>query len=150
AQPACEEWPLVLNTGRIRDQWHTMTRTGTVARLMTHLREPALDIHPVDAGQFGLGATDLARIESRHGTTVLPVRLSTDQRRGEVFVPMHWSDAFSSSGPVDRLVSAAVDPVSGQPELKGTPVRVAAVVPIWRALLLRSDATLPDDSFYWS
>jgi assimilatory nitrate reductase catalytic subunit len=140
----------VLNTGRIRDQWHTMTRTGAVARLMSRHREPALEIHPADAERFGIEEAGLVRAESRHGTTVLPVRLSADQRRGEVFAPMHWSDAFCSSGPVDRLVGAAVDPVSGQPELKGTPIRVAPVVPLWRALLLRSDGLLPDRSLYWS
>ncbi|HTR85799.1 MAG TPA: molybdopterin-dependent oxidoreductase [Reyranella sp.] len=150
AVPASNEWPLVLNTGRIRDQWHTMTRTGVVARLMTHRREPALEIHPLDAQRFGIAETDLVRIESPHGTTVTPMRLSTDQRRGEIFVPMHWSDAHSSAGPVDRIVGAAADPVSGQPELKATPVRIEPVTPLWRALLLRADAALPDGDHYWS
>jgi assimilatory nitrate reductase catalytic subunit len=150
AEPACEEWPLVLNTGRVRDQWHTMTRTGAVARLMTRHREPSLEIHPADAEQFGIAESRLVRAESRHGTIVLPVRLSADQRRGEVFAPMHWSDDYCSSGPVDRLVGAAVDPVSGQPELKGTPIRISPVVPLWRAILLRSDGLLPDRSLYWS
>ena len=150
AEPISEQWPLLLNTGRIRDQWHTMTRTGSVARLMSHRPEPLLDIHPSDAERFGLTEPGLVRVESRHGATVLPVRLSTDQRRGEVFAPMHWSDAYSSAGPIGRLASAAVDPVSGQPELKATPVMVAPVVPLWRALLLRPDAALPDGDFYWS
>jgi len=150
AVPVSEAWPLVLNTGRLRDQWHTMTRTGVVARLMTHRREPMLDIHPTDAEQLGITETGLVRIESPHGTTTMPVRLSTDQRRGEVFAPMHWNDSHSSAGPIDHLVGAAVDPVSGQPELKATPVKVEPVAPLWRALLLKSDASKPEGEVYWS
>jgi assimilatory nitrate reductase catalytic subunit len=120
AASADEQWPLVLNTGRVRDQWHTMTRTG-VPRLMAHQREPLLDVHPADAARLGLVEGALARVESLHGATVLPVRLSSELRRGEVFAPMHWTDAFSSAGPIDRIVGAATDPVSGQPELKATP-----------------------------
>jgi assimilatory nitrate reductase catalytic subunit len=150
AVPASEAWPLVLNTGRIRDQWHTMTRTGNVARLMTHRGGPTLDIHPADAGQLGIAESGLVTVESPHGTTIMPARLSTDQRRGEVFAPMHWNDAHSSAGPIDRLVGGAVDPVSGQPELKAMPVRVQPVEPRWHALLLRSGPSLPDSDFYWS
>ena len=149
AASAEEQWPLVLNTGRVRDQWHTMTRTG-VPRLMAHQREPLLDVHPADAARLGLAEGGLARVESPHGATVLPVRLSSDQRRGEVFAPMHWTDAFSSAGPIDRIVGAATDPISGQPELKATPVRVTAVTPQWRGLLLRGSDEPPRGPFYWA
>ena len=120
ASAADKHLPLLLNTGRIRDQWHTMTRTGRLERLMAHQREPLLDVHPDDAARLGLVEGGLARVESAHGETVLPVRLSAAQRRGEVFAAMHWTDAFSSAGPIGRLVQAATDPVSGQPELKLT------------------------------
>ncbi len=151
AEPSCREWPLVLNTGRVRDQWHTMTRTGRVPRLMTHRSEPLLDIHPADAERLGLAAGDLARVESRYGATVLPVRLSTEQRSGEVFAPMHWTDSFTSAGPVGRLVGAVTDPVSGQPELKGTPVRVSPLATFWHGRLLRQTETrLADGPFYWA
>jgi anaerobic selenocysteine-containing dehydrogenase len=83
-----------------RDQWHTMTRTGRVPRLMTHVKEPLLDINPQDAARLGLGEGGLARVESRYGSVVLRVRLSSDQRCGEVFAPMHWTDQFSSAGPI--------------------------------------------------
>jgi assimilatory nitrate reductase catalytic subunit len=146
---ADEQWPLVLNTGRVRDQWHTMTRTG-VPRLMAHQREPLLDVHPQDAARFGLVEGNLVRVESPHGASVLPIRLSSEQRRGEVFAPMHWTDAFSSAGPIDRIVGAATDPVSGQPELKATPVRVTAVTPHWRGLLLRGCDESPRGPFYWA
>jgi assimilatory nitrate reductase catalytic subunit len=146
---AGEQWPLVLNTGRIRDQWHTMTRTG-LPRLMAHQREPLLDVHPADAARLGLAEGGLARVESPHGLTVLPVRQSSEQRRGEIFAPMHWTDAFSSAGPIDRIVGAATDPISGQPELKATPVRVTAVTPHWRGLLLRGSDESPRGPFYWA
>ncbi|HYM73878.1 MAG TPA: molybdopterin-dependent oxidoreductase [Stellaceae bacterium] len=150
AEPADLEHPLVLNTGRVRDQWHTMTRTGRVPRLMTHTGEPLLDVHPADAEALGLAEGGLARVESRHGTTVMPVRLSADQRRGEVFAPMHWTDRFTSAGPIAQVVGASSDPVSGQPELKATPVRVEPVAALWRGLLLRRTEFLPSGPYYWA
>ncbi len=78
------------------------------------------------------------------------VRLSTDQRRGEVFAPMHWSDDFAATGPVDRLVGAATDPVSGQPELKATPVRVVSVATCWRGFLLRRSHAAIAGAFHWA
>jgi assimilatory nitrate reductase catalytic subunit len=151
AEPSNRERPLVLNTGRVRDQWHTMTRTGRVPRLMTHQGEPLLDIHPEEAERLGLAAGDLARVESRHGATVLPVRLAAEQRLGEVFAPMHWTDSFASSGPVGRLVGAATDPISGQPELKGTPVCLTPLLTRWRgSLLRRAVAPLPEGPYWWA
>jgi assimilatory nitrate reductase catalytic subunit len=151
AAGADERWPLLLNTGRIRDQWHTMTRTGRLPRLMAHQREPLLDIHPEDAVRLGLVDNGLAQIKSEHGQTVLPVRFSTAQRPGEVFVAMHWTDEFTSAGPIGRLVQAATDPVSGQPELKQTPVRVAPLAPLWHGLLLgRAGRLLPRGPYYWA
>ncbi len=142
--------PLLLNTGRIRDQWHTMTRTGRLARLMAHQREPLLDVHPDDAAGLDLVEGGLARVESAHGETVLPVRLTAAQRRGEVFAAMHWTDAFSSTGPINRLVQASTDPISGQPELKLTAVRVKPIAPLWRGLALRRGNNLPSGEYYWA
>jgi assimilatory nitrate reductase catalytic subunit len=144
------QWPLVLNTGRVRDQWHTMTRTGRLPRLMAHQSEPVLDVHPADAKRLGLDDGGLARIESPHGATTLPIRLSNALRRGEVFAPMHWTDRFTSAGPIDGVVGAATDPVSGQPELKATPVRVAPVVSQWHGLLLRGSEQVPFGPYYWA
>jgi len=137
-----------LNTGRIRDQWHTMTRTGRVPRLMTHQDEPYLDIHPQDAMRLGVVAGDLIRVETDHGATVLRARPSDAQRAGEVFAPMHWTDVFGSSGPIDRLVDAACDPVSGQPELKATTVRLAPVPTLWQGLLITRGEAAPAGNFY--
>ena len=151
AQPADDDWPLLLNTGRVRDQWHTMTRTGLVPRLMTHQREPLLDMHPADAERLSLSAAGLAEVETRYGRAVMPVRLTHAQRVGEVFAPMHWTDAYSSTGPVGRLVGATTDPVSGQPELKATPARVSPLATFWRGLLLRREGAPPAaGSYYWA
>jgi len=147
---APEAGMLVLNTGRVRDQWHTMTRTGRVPRLMAHRTEPLLDIHFDDAAGLGLRDGDLARVANRHAETVMRVRLSSEPRRGEAFAPMHWSDAFASSGPVDRLVGGATDPVSGQPELKATPVAVTRFATRWRGFLLRRSEMRPRGEFYWA
>jgi assimilatory nitrate reductase catalytic subunit len=150
AVPADDQWPLVLNTGRVRDQWHTMTRTGRSPRLMAHQREPFLDIHPADAAQMRLPDDGLAHVESPHGATILPFRVSNHQRRGEVFAAMHWTDRFSSAGPIDGIIGAATDPVSGQPELKATPVRVTPVAPLWHGLLMRGSEQVPQGPYYWA
>ena len=123
---------LTLNTGRIRDQWHTMTRTGRVPHLMTHVAAPSLAMHPREAALRGISHGSLARIESDDGSVVMRVTLDEGVRPGDVFAPMHWTDQFTSSGPIDRLVHAKTDPVSGQPDLKGTRVRVSGIVECWR------------------
>ena len=136
-------FPLILNTGRVRDQWHTMTRTGLAPRLVQHVAEPLATLHPDDAAALGVTAAGLVRLETVDGVAVLRAAIDAAQRPGEVFVPMHWTDAFASSGPIDRLVGAACDPVSGQPELKATPLRVSAVPTTWRGLLLHANAVRP-------
>jgi len=144
-----DRWPLLLNTGRVRDQWHTMTRTGRSPRLMAHQCEPTLDVHPADAARLHLHDGDLAQAESVDGAAVLPVRLSDALREGEVFAPIHWTDQFTSAGPIGRLAGAATDPISGQPELKATPVRITALTPQWHALLLRGPGQVPQGPYYW-
>ncbi len=146
-----EAFPLMLNTGRLRDQWHTMTRTGRVQRLMSHVEEPFVAMHPDDIARYGLTGDGLVRIESAHGMSVLRVREESGQRQGDVFVPMHWTRWQASSGAIDALVPGATDPVSGQPELKATAVRVTPVAVAWHALLLqRATDVLPGDGFYWA
>jgi len=130
------DWPLLLNTGRIRDQWHTMSRTGASPRLARHLPEPMLAIHPADAAAQGLTDGDWVRISSARGEICLPVSLDPGQRRGELFAPIHWNDSFAANAVVGKLVSDACDPVSGQPELKITPVRIEPVPLFWQATLL--------------
>ncbi|HKD28362.1 MAG TPA: nitrate reductase [Xanthobacteraceae bacterium] len=140
---------LMLNTGRIRDQWHTMTRTGDVPGLAQHTSEPFLDVHPDDAAQAQLVDGGFARIESRHGAAIMRVRVTEAQICGEVFAAMHWSENNSSAGPVDRLVGAACDPVSGQPELKATAVVVRPQPVAWHGLLLRRGSVRLQSTDYW-
>jgi len=134
AQSLSPDYPLVLNTGRIRDQWHTMTRTGKATRLHAHLPEPFLSIHPDDAGTIADGA--LVKVEAPTGHAVLRARIDPGQCPGSVFAPMHWTDRFCPTGRINQVVNAAVDPISGQPELKHTPVRIAPVTPAWHGFLI--------------
>jgi assimilatory nitrate reductase catalytic subunit len=142
------EFPLVLNTGRIRDQWHTMTRTGKVPRLNAQVFETFVQIHPADAQLYQLQDGGLAQLNSRFGTMLARIQVSADQRIGSVFVPMHWSNAFAKSSRVDALVAPVTDPISGQPESKHTPVRVAAYQPAWQGFVLsRSRLEFTDASY---
>ena len=143
-------FPLLLNTGRVRDQWHTMTRTGLVPRLAQHVAAPVATLHPADAARLGVVAGGLVRLRTAYGAAVLRAAVDAGQRPGEVFVPMHWTDAFSSAGPVDALVGAACDPVSGQPELKATPLAVEGLATQWRGLLLHAHAVRPAGGVHWS
>ena len=113
-----------LNTGRIRDQWHTMSRTGKSARLSQHLAEPYVEIHPEDAIGLGVHAADLVRLTSTQGKGVMRVLISNKVQRGTVFAPMHWTGQLTSSGRVNPLVAPKTDPFSGQPALKATNVSI--------------------------
>lgn len=118
------EFPLILNTGRIRDQWHTMTRTGLAPTLGAHIPEPFVDIHPYDALLAGIKEHELARVHSQWGTLVARVNCSGSMRRGEIFIPIHWTAQTASDARVGALVNPVVDPISGEPEFKHTPVRI--------------------------
>jgi assimilatory nitrate reductase catalytic subunit len=120
-------FPFRLNTGRIRDQWHTMTRTGMSPRLATHLPEPFVEVHPDDANSLGLADGGFARVSTVHGACLMKVAVSENQRRGSLFVPIHWSAETSSAACIGDLVSPQTDPFSGQPEAKATPAAIAAV-----------------------
>lgn len=144
------ERPLILNTGRVRDQWHTMTRTGKTARLTSHYAEPFLEIHPADARALGLGDADIARVESAHGDALLRVLVTGRQRRGTVFAPMHWTGQQASRARVDALVAPHVDPVSGQPESKFTPVTVSRFKADWYGFLISTARPRPDGIDYWA
>lgn len=131
-----EHYPLLLNTGRLRDQWHTMTRTGKAAQLMNHAPEPTVTLHPHDAESLQLQEGSLVKIRSRWGEAMSRLQISDEQSPGTVFMPMHWNDQFASSAVVGKLVNPVVDPISGQPELKHTPVTIQAYQPAWHGFLL--------------
>ncbi len=128
------DYPMVLNTGRIRDQWHTMTRTGGVPRLNAQRPETFVEVRPCDAMDLPDGS--LARISSRFGSMLARVQLSSDQRKGSLFVPMHWSDTFARAARVDALVAPVTDPISGQPESKHSAVCIEPFNPAWQGFLL--------------
>lgn len=134
--PVSPEHPLILNNGRVRDHWHTMTRTGKSPRLTSHCPEPRIELHPEDARRYGLHEGGLARVTSRWGTLNGRVLETLRQRRGEVFVPMHWNDRFAAEARTGAVVNPLTDPISGQPEFKHTPVRIEALHPIYVGLLL--------------
>ena len=125
------DYPFIMNTGRVRDHWHTMTRTGKTARLSTHMAEPFVEIHPEDALCQDLDVAGLARVASLKGEAILRVLVTDRVRKGEVFVPIHWADRYSSQARVDALVAPIADPHSGQPEFKFTPVNVTRLVADW-------------------
>lgn len=129
-------YPLVLNTGRIRDQWHTMTRTGKSARLTKHLPEPYAELNPHDAARYAVADGGLVRLESRFGQALVRVRVTEDQQQGSVFVPMHWSGPYANKGLINALVNPATDPVSGEPESKHTPIRIEPYQPAWYGFVL--------------
>jgi len=137
--------PLRLNTGRIRDQWHTMTRTGLSPRLGQHLPEPYVEIHPDDAARFGITDDSFARVTTDHGQCVLKVVVSPRQQRGMLFAPIHWNEETASHARVGALVSAFTDPFSGQPEAKATPVSITPYEYVFRGFALsRRQLKLPD------
>lgn len=117
-------YPLHLNTGRLRDQWHGMSRTGLVARLYSHEPEPMLHMHKDDMARRGLVSGDLIQVKSKRGGVVLKVLESTTLRPGQTFVPMHWGGNTMGGQGVNVLLPAAFDPYSKQPELKHAAVQV--------------------------
>ncbi|HVX75905.1 MAG TPA: molybdopterin-dependent oxidoreductase [Bradyrhizobium sp.] len=136
--------PLRLNTGRIRDQWHTMTRTGTSPRLGQHLPEPFVEIHPDDAIKYSINDGGFARITTDYGQCILKVVVSERQQRGMLFAPIHWSEATASGGRVGALVAPFTDPFSGQPENKATPAAIAPYEYVFRGFALsRNSLELP-------
>ncbi|MEM8802698.1 MAG: molybdopterin-dependent oxidoreductase [Pseudomonadota bacterium] len=142
-------YPFRLNTGRVRDQWHTMTRTALSAKLSSHLAEPYLDMHPEDAVMLGLNAADLAKVQSPTGTAILRLRVTTDVAPGQVFAPMHWTGETAPSGRIDALVAGNVDPVSGQPESKAAVVSVQKFDAAWYGFAV-SEARPNPDCAYWA
>ncbi|MCF6230381.1 MAG: molybdopterin-dependent oxidoreductase [Gammaproteobacteria bacterium] len=150
AHMPCDSFPFILNTGRVRDQWHTMTRTGKAPRLSEHSPEPYIAIHPDDAVALSINEDALATVTSRWGEMIGRVRLDNGQRRGELFAPMHWSEQFSSRGKASAVVNPAVDPLSGQPEFKHTPVQLKPYQTAWHGFILSRRALKLEGVCYWA
>ena len=133
-------FPLHFNTGRLRDQWHGMSRTGLVARLYSHVEEPLLSMARSDMERRRLKDGELVRVKSRRGSLVVKVAASDELRGGQTFMPMHWGGRFMAGRGVNALTLDVVDPVSRQPELKHCAVQVEKVeLPYRRAIMRRGD-----------
>ena len=150
AEPRDARYPFALNTGRLRDQWHGMSRTGTLGRLFGHVPEPSLDLHVQDMARLKLADGDLAYVTSRRGCIVVPVKTSSQVQPTQAFMAMHWGEEFLSGSTstgermtgVNALTSPAFCPTSKQPELKYAAVKILKAELPWRLLAV---AWLPDD-----
>lgn len=141
--------PLRLNTGRIRDQWHTMTRTGLSPRLGQHRPEPFVEIHPDDAAAAGIVDGGFATIETDHGACVLRAVVTERQQKGLLFAPIHWSGETAATARVGALVAPNTDPFSGQPESKATPASVKAAAFAQRGFVVaRAPLALPGEVWW--
>jgi assimilatory nitrate reductase catalytic subunit len=145
-----DRYPFILNTGRIRDQWHTMTRTAKTARLAAQIAEPFIEIHPDDAQQIGIAEAELAEVTSPSGRIVVRALITERQRRGSVFIPMHWTDQYAKQARVDTLVAGNTDPVSGQPELKCAAVSVRRYEAAWYGFAVSRIKPTEIDADYWA
>jgi ferredoxin-nitrate reductase len=120
-----DDFPLILTTGRIRDQWHTMTKTGKVSKLNQHIPKAFIELHPQDAAALGVREDDLVTVESRRGTVRVAARLTASIRPGVVFLPMHWGKQLGSDlNRANNVTSGTLDPISKEPDFKFCAVRL--------------------------
>jgi ferredoxin-nitrate reductase len=127
-QPS-NQFPFILTTGRIRDQWHTMTKTGKVSRLMTHIPSPMLEINPIDAYKAAIKNGDIVVVTSKNGTVRVKAKVSDSIREGVLFLPMHWGKQLENDlNRTNNLTNTVVDPISKEPDFKFTTVAVAKYV----------------------
>ena len=144
-----QEFPLVLNTGRVRDHWHTMTRTAKSARLSAHIAEPFAELNTADALRFAVRDGSLATLRSSWGSMVVRVRTGADVPAGMVFAPIHWSRAYASDARVGVVTNPVVDPISGEPELKHTPVSIEHFAADWYGVMLTRKPQPPPQTRWW-
>ncbi len=141
---------LLLNSGRLRDQWHTMTRTGGVPNLMRHRDFFSIGVNPDDAKSRGLAAGDLIELRNPLGAVRGLLRLDPELAAGQVFAPIHWSNQFSGRAVVSQLFAAITDPISGQPQSKFAWVSMNRVATSAWALVLSRECFAPGECAYWS
>jgi assimilatory nitrate reductase catalytic subunit len=150
AHPADRDYPITLLTGRERDHWHTLNRTGKSARLTLRAPEPVVAVNPADAQRLRLEEGGLVKLQSRWGGMIARLRITEDQNPGTAFAPMHWNDHFSAYARVNALAHPAVDPLSGQPEFKSIPVRLVPIKRDWEAAVLLRSRPIGVDAPYWA
>lgn len=145
-----EDFPFVLNTGRIRDHWHTMTRSGKSPRLSGHIPEPFAEIHPSDAQSLGLQDAALVSISNQRGTIVVRALITDRVQPGQIFVPMHFTDKYAANARVNKLVAPELDPHSGQPALKSDQVAIKKFAANQYGFLVSKDKPVLDGLPYWA
>ncbi|MGI4835395.1 MAG: molybdopterin-dependent oxidoreductase [Janthinobacterium lividum] len=132
-----EEFPFVLTTGRIRDQWHTMTKTGKVSKLNRHIPQAFLELHPLDAAGLSVAEGELVTVTSRRGEVRVAARLSAGIRPGVVLLPMHWGKQLGSDlNRANNVTSGALDPLSKEPDFKYCAVQVVKYRPPKQRMVL--------------
>jgi len=151
AEPVDRRYPFALSSGRLRDQWHGMSRTGSVAQLFGHSPEPAIDVHPADAARIGVVEHDFVYVTSRRASQVMRVRLDDSLQPGCTFVAMHWGEEWvggrasrAASLGINGLTTPAFDPTSKQPELKHTAVKLLKADLPWQWVVA---GYLPDEDW---
>jgi ferredoxin-nitrate reductase len=137
SEPLTADFPLRLTTGRIRDHWHTMTKTGQVKRLSSHIDSPFCEIHPQDAAARHIRDGDMLTVRNPRGEVRVRASVTADILPGVVFLPMHWGRKLGGErGRANSLTSPRLDPVSKEPDLKMAAVEVAAYVPARRRIVI--------------
>ena len=131
-----QEFPLALNSGRIRDQWHTMSRTALAPQLNQHISEPFVQMHTSDAKQHKLNNGQLVSVTSHWGEMMGRLNITDDVKTGDIFTPMHWTSQLSKTGRINSVVNPVVDEFSKQPESKFTPVKVSGYQAKWYGFVL--------------
>ncbi|MGW4478307.1 molybdopterin-dependent oxidoreductase [Rhodococcus triatomae] len=139
-----DDYPFLLNTGRLAHQWHTMTKTGKVAKLNKLNPGPFVELHPDDAARLDIRAGDRVEVASRRGRAVLPAVVSDRVRPGDVFAPFHWNDVFGEYLAINAVTNDAVDPASQQPEFKACAVTLTKVASATEAEPDDADAPVTD------
>ncbi|MBU6459718.1 MAG: molybdopterin-dependent oxidoreductase [Proteobacteria bacterium] len=137
AETISPAFPILFNTGRLRDQWHGMSRTGKIARLCNHTVEPVLSMNRFDMQRRGLKNGQTAKVCSSQGNMITRVEASEEMYPQQAFFPMHWGKQYMTSGGCNLLIKGWTDPVSHQPELKNIPIQVEAVDLPWEMVILR-------------
>ena len=150
AAPQRDDRQFTLNTGRIRDQWHTMTRSGKAARLMAQYAEPFCEIHPDDAKRLDIAPASLVELWNARGRVIVRALITTRQSPGSVFAPMHWSDQFAARARIDVLVGPARDALSGQPASKQARCNVRPYAAAWHGFAITVEKPVPDFADYWA
>jgi assimilatory nitrate reductase catalytic subunit len=149
ANNVSSEYPLILNTGRVRDHWHTMTRTGKSARLSGHIYEPYIELHEDDAEKFNINQAELVQVTSHWGNVVVRAKIGKTTVKGAVFIPIHWNDQYASNAIVDKVVNPVIDSISGQPEFKHTPVNISPYAVGWYGFVLSRRQLPMVNADYW-